>query len=236
MPNKWELPKSVQDALTDPFTGDVRPRRASPAQPATDGRTAALSTLFDYLSAIAYLRPGDKGGPPIKFQLPRDNCHTEWPDGAEVAEFPSLCALEGTRADRLANGLTYAIQEDTRDAFAPGTVVMRTDELREEVHLEVWANYRSERRALMSGIEGALAVTERAAALRLVVRDYFNSRASFRLLDTTLSGEVDNARGRRRGLLTVEMRVVLGVLVNAQTMRPQTTLGVDIDPATGLPL
>jgi hypothetical protein len=32
------------------------------------------------------------------------------------------------------------------------------------------------------------------------------------------------------------MRFVLGQLVNAQTMRVVTTLGVDIDPATGEPL
>lgn len=235
MPSKWELPQSVQDALIDPFAGDVRPKKTSPRQPTTDGRTAALSTLFDYLAAIRYVRPGDKGGPPIPFSIPRDSFLLDWPDGAEQTTFPSVAALEGSRAERLPNGLTYAIQEDTLNLYAPNTVVLRTDELREEVQLEVWANYRAERRAIVGGIEGAMSPVEGVAALRLKLRDYFDARASFRLLDTMLTGDIDNARGRRRALLTLEMRVVLGVLVNAQMMSAITVLGVDMDPDTGLP-
>lgn len=234
MPNKWELPESVQDSLIDPFAGDVRPKRSSPALPTTDGRTAALSALFDYFAALRYFRAGDKGGPPIKFAIPRENFLADWPDGAEVTLFPSVVALESARGERLPNGLTYAIQEDTFGLYAPNTAILRTDEWREEVQIEVWSNYRAERRAIMMGIESAMTPVEGVAALRLKLRDYYDSRASFRLLESMLSGDVDNARGRRRAILTVEMRFVLGVLVNVQTMQPITVLGVDVDPDTGL--
>jgi hypothetical protein len=180
----------------------------------------ALRILRRYLAALEFRRPGEKcadgsRGESIPFKIPTRNIHIGWPD-YEVdleANFPSLVFLHQT-AEYVSLGLNSYVQEETRDRYAPGTVVQWQSEYQEEVIVEIWANKRAELRSLLAGIEVALSPTEPMYGIRFRMPDYFDQLVCFAPVSRQEFDEQDSARNRRRARLIVEMRFTIVALVN----------------------
>ncbi len=224
-----------------PF-GEVYPAREPPPQPVVDGRTVALRIFREYLTEIIYRRP-DKpkldgsANPPIEFRITPENIHIEWPDREVNLSFPAIALLAGsTPANYDQIGLTGYVEEDTRDKFGKGTVVQWMSEYQENVVLEVWANTKPERRAILAGLEWALSPTEQMYGIRFTMPDYFNELVCFTFKDRAIVDDEDAVRGRRRARITIEMRFTVVALVNYSEGRLQMKVDTDVDQDTNEPV
>jgi hypothetical protein len=177
--------------------------------------------LRDYISELIFFRAGDIGNPPIPFQIPKKNIHIEWPDNVEDLVFPSLAFLP-SKGMYDAIGLTSYIEEETRDVFAPGTVLQWQSEYTETFQIEAWASKKAERRALIACLESDLVPTEQMYGVRFTMPDYYNEQVCFTLMSRTNIDDADSAKNRRRARLDVEMRYTVVRLVNYSEFQPQT--------------
>lgn len=216
----------------DPF-GEVQPPRPRPDPLAEDARTSALKVLRFYLSELTFLRKGAAGGPPIRFSVPERDILIEWPDHEREFRLPAI-AVVPAEGNYDVLGLGTYVDESTRDVYRKGTVLARVAEYREEFTLQVWASTKAERRALCSGLEDQLTVTEQASGLRLRVDAYYRQVACFAWLSRTIVDGEESARGRRLANVKVELRITLVRLVNYEPLTPQvqTIVGetVVVDP------
>ncbi len=150
--------KEVRDVLWgDPF-GEVYPKREPPRSPVYDGRTAALRILKLYFQELTFYRPGGRDArtgeqnAPIAFQVPERDIHVEWPDDEEDLKLPALALLAQAPADYDAIGMTNYVQEETRDKYSPGTVLIWMSEAVEKFVVEVWAETKQQRRSIKAGM------------------------------------------------------------------------------------
>jgi hypothetical protein len=213
--------------------GEVYPSRPNPPPLAYDGRTVALRILRDYLSEITFRRPGGRTAagasmPPIDFRIAKRDIMIGWPDYEKELQFPSIVFLHGSgNYDMI--GLTSYVEEDSRDKYAPGTVVMWMSEYVETVQVEIWANKKAELRSVLAGVETALSPTEQMYGLRFRMADYFDQLVRFSPGKRQENDDADGARDRRSARLEVEMAFHVVSLVNYATLRPELKVVVDAD-------
>ncbi len=244
MPFPSNLPKRVLDLVFGDPWGSVWPKRAPvpAALQQVDGRTVALRVLRDYVCALVFYLPGEvtpgarKAGPPIPFQVRPENFHIEW-QRVEADNFKMPCVVvEGSRGDYDAIGLVSYVEEETRDRYAPGTVLQWQAEYVETINLELWASEEPALRSMLAGIETAISPTEQMSGLRFRMPDYYDELVCFTLNRRENYGEADASKGRRRAQVEVEMRFNVVALVDALPLQVQTNVEVNVDNDTGLPI
>ncbi len=210
--------------------GEVFPPRSNPRSLTIDGRTAALRVLREYITDLTFYRAGDKsGGPPVAFQVKPENFHIEWPDNVVDMVTPSIVVVQGANADYAVVGLDSYVEEDTVDAYAPGTVLQWQSEYTETFNLEIWASSKAERRAIIAGLEVALVPTEQMYGVRFRMPEYFDELVCFTLQRRRLMDTDSSARNRRIAQLEIEMRHNVVALVNYAPMMVQSVVQVDVD-------
>jgi len=236
------LPDAIRKLLFGTPFGEVYPAREPPPPLALDGRTVALRLLRRYLAALTFYRTGatvidpetrqPTAGAPVAFAIPENSIHIEWPDYEEDLVFPCISLLATAPAEMLAIGLTGYVEENSRDVFAPGTIVQWMSEYKENIALEIWASSKAERRAILSGLEAALSPTEQMYGLRFSMPDYFNELVCFTVSNREIFEDPDAARNRRRARLMIEMRFNLVALVNYNPLVGIVKVEVDVDQDT----
>jgi hypothetical protein len=217
-----------------PF-GETYPSRGNPPALAIDGRTAALRLLREYVTELTFYRANQTGLPPIPFQIKPENFHIEWPDTEHELKMPSAVVMQ-SRGIYDVIGLVGYIQEETRDVFAPGTVVQWQAEYVETVNLEIRASTRAERRAIVAGLEIAISPTEQMSGIRFIMPAYFNQLVCFTLNKRENMDTSDAARYRRAVQLEIEMRFNIVALVNYAPLQPIVKTNTDVDQDTLLPV
>jgi len=212
--------------IGDPW-GRVLPPRPFPPPTPNDGRTVALRILAQYISELTFLREGAINGPPIavKFQGVEKDIHIGWPDSPQDMTFPAIVFLAG-HGNYDVIGLTAYVEEDTRDVFAPGTVVQWQHEYREAFQIEIWASSKPELRAVLSGLETAFVPVEQMVGIRFRMPDYYNEPVVFTLESSQRFDEPDAVRNRFRARVEVEMRFTVVQLVNYVPLTPIVTTDV----------
>jgi hypothetical protein len=218
-----------------PLYGDVLPARPAPPVPSFDGRTAALRALRDYTCALTFHRAGGPGQPPIDFQVLPKNFAVDLPDDNGAADYAAgmaTCVPTGRfRYDP--TGLNTFLDPESFGVFGRGTALQVMSTYVEQLDLEFACALRQQRRAWKAGMEVAFAPGDGVAALRLRTRGYYGQPATFSLRDGALLDSQDEARGRRRVQLGLELRIQVVRLVDAVTLRPVPTVLVDADESTG---
>ena len=227
------FPPSSRALLQGVPWGEIFPTKANPVALAIDGRTAALRVLRAYVCALDFYRENAPGSAPIKFRIDPANFHIEWPDATQATVFPSI-AIVPSRADYNAIGLVSYLEEDTRDVFAPGTVIQWQAEYIETFNLEVWAEKKGQRRGLLAALETSLSPTEQMSGIRFDMPEYFNEKVCFVLNRRELMDTADSSRNRRSAQLEIEMRFNIVALVNYVPLVPQIAINVDVDQSNNV--
>jgi hypothetical protein len=221
-----------------PLWNEVLPSRTPPQAPAFDGRTAGLHALRDYVCALQMYRPGDTPGTVIPFGVARQNFYVDYPDNLQQQDFAAgvaMCLPTGRfRYDP--QGLNAFLDESSFGCFGQGTALQVQGTYVEQFNLEYSCALVQQRRAFKSAVEVAFMPADGVAALRLCTRGYYDQTATFCLKDGALFDSPDEARGRRKVQLGVEMRVQVVRLVNVATLTPVVQVNVDYDSGTGLPV
>lgn len=230
-----QFPPGSRPLLNGVPWGEVFPSKANPPPLAIDGRTAALRVLRDYTCALQFYRENAPGLPPIPFKVDPANFHIEWPSATQAILFPAI-AVYTARADYNVIGLVSYVEEDTRDVFAPGTVVQWQAEYVETINLEVWAETKGQRRGLLAALETAFSPTEQMSGLRFDMPEYYNEKVCFTLMRRELMDSGDSGRNRRTAQLEIEMRFNIIALVNYVPLIPQVAINVDVDQSDNLPV
>lgn len=240
MPFPFNIKKQLRDLLFGSPFGELIPPRA-PVPAATqqeDGRTAALRTLKEYVTQLVFYLPMGEvtpygvTGTPAAFQIRPENFHIDWPDAIDDLKFPAAVVMP-SRAVYDPIGLVAYVEEETRDVYAPGTVLQWQAEYQEVINLELWASKMPELRSMVAGIETAISPTEQMSGIRFRMPRYFNELVCFTLNRRENYGEADAARGARRLQLELQMRFNIVALVNADPFRPEVYVNVDYDADTG---
>lgn len=228
------FPTVVRKFLFGTPWGEIFPPKANPPPLAIDGRTAALRVLREYVTNLTFYRAaGPK--PPIPFTISPDNFQIEAPDSTVDQTYPAL-AVVPSRANYDVIGLNSYIEEDTRDVFAPGTVVQWQAEYIETINLEINATKKAERRAILAGLETAFSPTEQMSGLRFKMSEYFNELVCFTLMRREIFAEQGDALNRRRAHLEMQMRFNIVALVNYVPLNPVVSVNVDVDSDSLTPL
>jgi hypothetical protein len=215
--------------------GEVFPPRAPPPPLSIDGRTAALHILREYVTNLTFYRFMGKGLSPKPFQIPPEHFHIEWPDSTEDMVLPSV-AIVHSRADYDVIGLVSYVEENTRDVYAPGTVLQWQAEYVETIQLEIWCSKMSERRAILAGLEVSFSPTEQMSGVRFMMPEYFNELVCFTMMRREIMDEPDSAKNRRKAQLELEMRFNIVTLVNYNTFQPVVKVNTDVDQDTQVPV
>jgi|ERR1700722_2280464 len=229
------IPQQLVPNLLGTPWGQVFPPKSAAPFPALDGRTAALYVLRDYVTALTFWRYAGPSAPPTAFQIKPENFYVEWPDFTADMVTPSV-AIVHSRADYDVIGLVSYIEEETQDVYAPNTVLQWQAEYVETINLEIWTSKKSERRALLAGLETAFSPTEQASGLRFKMPLYYNELVVFTLMRREIMDEPDAARNRRRAQLEMEMRFNIVALVNVVDAKPVIKVNVDVDLDTNIPV
>lgn len=233
--------KEVRDVLQgDPF-GEVFPKREPPVPPIYDGRTAAMRILKLYFSELVFYRAGgkDEAGDqkdPIPFKIPFRDIHVEWPDDEEDLHLPALAFLAQSPGDYDSIGLTNVVEEQTKDVYSPGTVLIWMSEYQEKFAIDIWAETKAQRRSIIAGLEQALSPLQQMAGIRFRMPDYYEQLACFALQTREIIDDELSTLVRRKARLIVDLRFNVVALVNVETMNPVTTLDVDVVEDTGEPV
>ena len=224
-------PFEVTRLIVGRLVGRVWPERPAPRPLAVDGRTVALRTLGRYLGGLTFWRAGDVGGPPIPFRIPSGSFFVEEPDDKQSMPFPCIVVLPGEVQYRPIGFVPY-VEEGTLDQYGKGTVVRWQDEAVETIQLEVWANMKAERRAILGGIETAMSPIDGVAGVRFRMPEYWGQVCSFLLDRRRNVDDANSARKRRSALVSITMRHTVAHLVDAATMRPvvRVSAGVGLAP------
>lgn len=227
------MPPSLRRLLFGTPFGEVFPPRSPPKPLSTDGRTAALHVLRDYVTNLTFYRAMAQGQPPQAFQIDPANFHIEWPDSTVDMVAPSISVIHSRgRYDTI--GLVSYVEEDTRDVYGQGTVLQWQMEYIETINLEINVSKKSERRAIIAGLEIAFSPTEQMSGLRFTMPEYFDELVCFVINKRELMDDGDSARNRRRAQIEIEMRHNIVALVNYVQIVPSLEVNVDIDQGTGI--
>lgn len=232
--------KAIRDVLWgDPFN-EVYPKREPPPPPVYDGRTAAMRILKQYFSELTFFRPGGKNElgieqPPIDFKIPKRDIHVEWPDDEAELHLPALALLANQAADYDSIGMTNYVQENTRDKYAPNTVLIWMSEYIEDFPVEVWAETKQQRRSILAGLEQALSPLQQMAGIRFRMPDYYDQLVVFETLSREIFDDDQATFLRRRARIMLKVRFNVVALVNVQPLVPSTETLVDVE-ADGTPI
>lgn len=223
------LPTSIREAaftLLGHWFGEVYPeRRINPLPPST-ARDFALRRFREFFSLLTFSRKGTTDETPISFKLPIERIFVEQPDNIPDLREPALGMIP-SRGIHNTYGLgPPEFLEDTFDTYGLGTALLLQGEYTERFQVETWGGHPAERQALLAGVQGALRLSQRSQALTLTLPDYFDRVATFRLDESQNIDDPDVVRGRRRGLLEVELTVPEVLLVDAVTLRPAARVQV----------
>lgn len=220
----------IRRLVATTVAGDVYPRRDDPSVETTDGRTYALRVLRAYFEELTFWRSGGVGKPPVSFTLKpqavgsgdvKPRVFIEEAGTQEDLVLPCCVISAPTPGDHVVCALQPYVMDDTRDVYGRGTVLQNLGtDYRETLQLELLAGERAERRALIRGLRRALQPHEDRASLRLRMTGYYDRVASFTLLNSQIV-ETEVSLGRRKAVLSVELRFTEVELVNAVTFRPQ---------------
>lgn len=207
------------------FFGQVWPPRNPPpiAVPTEDGRTVALRQLRTYVANLTFFRPGNTGARPIPVRIPEDHFHIEWPERIEDMIMPCIAVVE-SNGPYLSIGLGPSyIDPRSEDVYAPGTVVQWQAEYREKINLEIWTEEKSQRRAILAGLETAFSPAEQISGVRFLMPGFFGQLVTFDLNARRIIDDKDSAIRRRRAQVEMGMRLTTVRLVNKVTLRPVTS-------------
>lgn len=212
----------------NPF-GEVYPARPNPPTPVVDGRTHALRVLKRYFQEIVFVRSGGKDAsgnelPPISFQIPERDIHIEWPDNPEDAHLPAIAFLAEDRGQYETIGMTNYVDEESRDKYGPGTILIWMSEYQETFVVELWTQTKAQRRSMISGLEVAFSPLQQMAGIRFKMPDYFDQLVCFELQDKEIVDDDLAVRNRRRARFRVLMRFNVVALVNAADFEPVVTV------------
>lgn len=212
----------------EPF-GNVYPATPPPVPTHIDGRTAALRLLRRYITELTFYRTGEMTseatattgriyGAPVSFQFRPEDVLTEPPDGDHELSLPGI-AVEGGNADYESIGIggTYYPPE-TKDLYAPNTIVAWLLDYTERIKLEVYAASKAERRAIIIGLEQAFQPTEQAY-LRFRMDDYYGQLCSFIIQGRTTDDSEQNL-GRWKVSFDLDLNYTVCTLVNYKTLQP----------------
>lgn len=212
------------------LVGDVRPMRETPRVETADGRTQALRALKAYVEELTFYRSGGDGKAPIPFTLKpqrvgnndvKPRFFIEEADAAEDLVLPCAVVAAPQPAEHLAGSLGKWPIESSRDKFGKGTVLWNLGtEYKEILTIDIVAASRAERRAMIRGFRRALSPLEARPSLKLVVPGYFDQVATFTLMNTQIV-DTDVFLGRRRAILSVDLRFTEVELENYVALRPR---------------
>lgn len=234
-----KLSKEIREILQGNPFGDVYPPRPNPPAPVVDGRTAALRLLKKYFQELIFRRSGGRDPrsgaelPPIEFRIPERDIHVEWPDNVEEVHLPAIAFLSTAAATYEAIGMVSYVEEASRDVYQKDTILIWLSEFVETFVIEIWAETKSQRRAMLAGIEQAMTPTEQMYGLRFRMREYFDQFACFSMVDRELVDDEFATKNRRRAKIRVELRYNVVALVNATDFQPVVTVVADADEWSG---
>jgi hypothetical protein len=161
-----------------------------------------------------------------------ENIHIEWAEAKTDAVTPSIAVQPGDH-EFVPMGLTSFLDERTRDVFGLGTVLEVQSEYVETFELEITAQRRAERRAMLAGLQSALSPTEQRFGVVFALPAYYGQTARFTPKGGRLGHEMSEALNRRKAWLRVELRVNVVRLVHYAPMIPIVRAVVDVDPLDG---
>lgn len=222
--------------------GEVHPSRPPPPPPPYDGRTAALRVLKKYISELTFFRSGGVDGDgtakdPIPFQIATRDIHVEWPDDEATLRLPSIALLgAGAPADYDNLGMTTNVEEDSVGKYGPGTVLIDIAEHTENVAIEIWAETKPQRRAILAGLEQALSPLEQMAGIRFRCPDYYDQFACFSMNTKEYVDDETAVFARRKARIVAQLRIKVVRLVNVEFLNPVPTMVVDANEDTGEPV
>lgn len=196
--------------------GDVYPVKTPVPLVAVDAREHALSAFADFLAELEFSNPQSLQKP--RFQIPREQVHTEQPPDPTVLTFPAIAFLpqRGTH-DNFSIG---APDDSSLDVFAPGTVVMKLGEYIEPFGIEVWGPHNPIRTSILAGIVDAMRTGMRSQSLLFQLPNYFNITARISLLQSEHVDDPDVVRNRVKARIYAMLEVPEVKLVNAATLQP----------------
>lgn len=229
--------RALRALVAGPLFGDVQPPRPPPkaGRETVDARTAALRALKAYLTGCVFYLPMGEGREPEPFQVCPENFLIKASDGEHAQKYPSITVM-GQPGKYEAASFVPLVDEDTRDQFGLGTVLVRHATYVEELALEVEASQEPEMRAVLAGLETAFNPTDGRSGLLLQTRGYFGVPARFLLVGRENYTETDSARNRRRAQVKVALDLNVVSLVRASPLQARAEVAVGFDPQTGLPL
>jgi hypothetical protein len=212
----------------NPF-GEIYPPRQNPPPPIVDGRTHALRVLKRYFQELQFNRSGgtDENGvvrPPITFTLPERDIHIEWPDNPEDVHLPAIALLAEDRGQYEAIGMTSYVDEESRNKYGDDTIIIWMSEYQETFVVELWAQTKAQRRAILAGLEVAFSPLQQMAGIRFRMPEYFDQLVCFELQNKEIVEDDLAVRNRRRARLRVLMRFNVVALVNATDFAPVVTV------------
>lgn len=201
--------------------GSVFPPRQPIPFTAESARTHALRALRAYVNELTFYRAMGPGVPPAPFQIAKDRFLLEWPDSPEQELFPRIVVMPGPMEVSPLGIGGLSPDEDTRDVFGPGTVVLPQHEHVERVTLQVHASTKSMRRAVAAGLEVAFSPTEERAGILFTLPEYFGQTARFTYAMRSHNDTEDNARKRRMMDVQLDLQVNVVRLVRYASLDPR---------------
>lgn len=113
--------------------------------PRVDSRAAAAEALRAFLRCVVFRAWGDEA-PDREFSF--TSVESVWPEPSQPLAVPIAVVLDPSEGKQSAWSLTPSPLEETRDVFAPGTVLWKTAELVADLQLDVWCGNEPEREAV----------------------------------------------------------------------------------------
>ena len=225
----YKLSKEVRDALWGRPFGEVYPRREGPLPPSYDGRTAALRILRKYFSELIFYRPGPldplgRPGEPIAFQIHERDIHVEWPENEVELRGVALAFLSRGEGRYEANGLTTNVDESYADQ---SLILQIMSSYSEDFVVEIWAETKALRRAVIRGLESALSPLEYMAGIRFVMPDYYGQLACFSLQSKEYVDDEAGTDMRRKARMVVNLNHNVCELYPASPLQTEAQLFVD---------
>jgi hypothetical protein len=195
--------------------GTVFPADTPPAYRSVDARTAGLLVLKEYLSELTFMKPGD-GGTAVPFQILPGNIHIEEPDYEQDLIMPAL-VFEGI-GDATIDDMGF-YDETSTDLFAKSTVLWVHAEHAEFINMRIWTASRAERRAILAGLEVAMAPVEEIYGMSLVAKNYYGQTVSICPISTSRDDSMAG-QNRRQATFKIDLRINIVQLVNYRKVVP----------------
>ena len=200
------------------------PRKPLPGMPPAAPRDHAIRALFDYLSLVVWRY--ETGDVSTEFTIDRNMMFEERPDDNTTMKLPCLVVdpQRGTHVDEKPILGPPAVHENRFDGK---TALVEIGIYKETMHLEVWAASPTVRRAIVAGLDVALAPVASTWGLLLKLPNYFNSWAWFGLSATARLDDVQRESRRRYAVCEVDLWVPVLHQVPAGIFQPRVLSRID---------